>query len=204
MVLATVSAYAEDSQPEVKLVYPSSAAFAGSLDSSTPAKRATPPVKEETEIDPVTPIGQIRNVVNSLEAIEGKQADLMKAIRENNRAVDLSSVANKKDVQSIFDELANAASERASIAEGVQAAVNVGTAIEEKVDALSKSEPPKRSRFIDGCVVLIVFLVLIQLLSKGVSAVVETYRERAKEREEAIAARAYARAEAEFKRNNQN
>ena len=63
------SVVAAGEELDVKLVYPAQAADTEALDSSTPAKRVVPPVFEETEIDLVTQIGQIRTVLNSLTGV---------------------------------------------------------------------------------------------------------------------------------------
>ena len=49
---------------EVKLIYPTDAA-AAELDNSRPEKRIEPPVREESEIDVVTPLGQVKSVLDS-------------------------------------------------------------------------------------------------------------------------------------------
>lgn len=64
----TAAAQAED----VRLVYPTDAA-AAELDSSTPAKRVEPPVREDSEIDVVTPLGQIRAVLAALENVKATE-----------------------------------------------------------------------------------------------------------------------------------
>lgn len=79
----TAPAGAED----VKLVYPSDAA-AIELDNSTPAKRIEPPVREESEQDVVTPLGQIRDVINSLDSIEAAT----ESIKKDMKTFDLSGI----------------------------------------------------------------------------------------------------------------
>lgn len=79
----TAPASAED----VKLVYPSDAA-AIELDNSTPAKRIEPPVREDSEQDVVTPLGQIRDVLNSLDSIEAAT----ESIKKDMKTFDLSGI----------------------------------------------------------------------------------------------------------------
>ena len=50
---------------EVRLIYPTDAA-AAELDSSRPEKRIEPPVRELSEQDVLTPLGQVRAVMTSL------------------------------------------------------------------------------------------------------------------------------------------
>lgn len=235
VMLFASTCYGGDVPQEVRLVYPSTAANVETLDSSTPAKRAVPPTRESAEVDPVTPIGQIRSVVNSLAAIEESQQalaadvaalkkrapedrtkELLDAIRDNAH-VDLSSVATKNDVKTIYEELANASQEREAIAEGIRATVKNGATLDEKLDALSSdatniqesvdaiptTAASKRSRLIDGCVVIIVVLVFLQIVCRIGATVYKTLNDRAKQREEELAARAYARAEAAFRKNNE-
>lgn len=101
----------------VKLVYPIEATNAA-LDASTPAKRVTPPVVEDSEYDPVTPIGQIRSILESLGTIEEKQTAITNDVAElrKRERVDLSGVFTKSDGAEIKETLNNATTKLASIA----------------------------------------------------------------------------------------
>lgn len=68
--------YADDG--EVRLIYPTDAA-AAELDSSRPEKRIEPPVRELSEQDVLTPLGQVRAVMTSLEDIRAEQVALRQA-----------------------------------------------------------------------------------------------------------------------------
>ena len=85
--LAIVSGTAYAAEKEVKLVYPTDAASI-ELDNSTPAKRIEPPIREESEQDVVTPLGQIRDVINSLDSIEAAT----KSIKQEMKTFDLSGI----------------------------------------------------------------------------------------------------------------
>lgn len=63
---------------EVRLIYPTDAA-AAELDSSRPEKRIEPPVRELSEQDVLTPLGQVRAVITSLEDIRTEQVALRQA-----------------------------------------------------------------------------------------------------------------------------
>lgn len=76
LLLAAPAVWADEPVEEVRLVYPMTAAEDVALDGSTPANRITPPVKEEGEYDPVTPIGQVRGIRTSLFNIEQALAAL--------------------------------------------------------------------------------------------------------------------------------
>lgn len=101
----------------VKLVYPIEATNAA-LDASTPAKRVTPPVVEDSEYDPVTPIGQIRSILESLGTIEENQTAITNDVAElrKRERVDLSGVFTKSDGAEIKETLNNATTKLASIA----------------------------------------------------------------------------------------
>ena len=76
-----------DPQQDVQLIYPTTAIDVTELDSSTPSKRAEPPVRETAEFDPMTPIGQIRGINESLKRLEEDLAKIqeMKGLDEVNR-----------------------------------------------------------------------------------------------------------------------
>lgn len=74
----TFGATAVADDGEVRLIYPTDAA-ALELDSSSPEKRIEPPVREFSEQDVVTPLGQVRAVLTSLDDIRADLAALKTA-----------------------------------------------------------------------------------------------------------------------------
>ena len=91
IVLFAIAATTSYGQEEVKVVYPSSATEIAGVDSSTVSKRAEPPVREESEFDPVTPIGQIRAVRDSLTRTEETLEEIRTALKKDDEGL-LSSL----------------------------------------------------------------------------------------------------------------
>ena len=201
-----VSVVAAGEELDVKLVYPAQAADTEALDSSTPAKRVVPPVFEETEFDPVTPLGQIRGVLNSLAGVESAQSKIMEDIASLRRqlasapkATDVSSalekvfppnfdvrnLASKNDFESIRAALINVSQER--------------TTIIEAIDKLAKAQAKNavKSKLFDVGVAVILILVLMQVVARvGVKAV-EVWRAAIRRRNEEIMKAALETVEAE-------
>lgn len=86
ILFGTAVSNAED----VKLVYPADAA-AAELDDSTASKRIEPPVRENSEQDVVTPLGQVQNVLNQLNGIEATVTQLSRDV-STLKGLDLSGV----------------------------------------------------------------------------------------------------------------
>lgn len=117
LALGNVCAGSDDSK-QVTLVYPSSAAESVELDSSTPAKRALPPVREESEFDPVTPLGQVRAILDSITALKDGQtaiADDVSALKRKEREIDLSGVFTKTDGETLTTSMDAVAKKIASV-----------------------------------------------------------------------------------------
>lgn len=117
------AALAED----VRLVYPTDAA-AAELDSSTPAKRVEPPAREESEIDVVTPLGQIRAVLAALEDVKAT---------EEQQARDIAALKNA-DFGSLFPIVEKSAEQQKQLLAQVD---GFATALREqsgKIDSLAK------------------------------------------------------------------
>lgn len=190
---ASVVAAGEDH--EIKLIYPAQAADTEALDSSTPAKRVVPPVFEETEIDPVTPLGQIRGVLNSLAGVESAQSKIMEDVASLRRQLasapkasdvstalervfppnfDVRNLASKNDFESIRAALINVSQER--------------TTIIEAIDKLAKAQAKNavKSKLFDVGVAVILILVLMQVVARvGVKAI-EAWRAAIRRRNEEI------------------
>lgn len=165
-----------------KLVYPAPAAEI-ELDNSTPAKRITPPVREDSELDPVTPIGQIRAVKDSLDRLEAAQDEIRAELKKNARTLadDEGLLARFNSISPLLEK---------SAANGEETKGNVATllrtsdGIAAKIDALQKTtenlratvesaqktvasvERIRTSRWTDYAVIAILALVLLQLLGK--------------------------------------
>lgn len=184
-------AFAED----VKLVYPTDAA-AIELDNSTPAKRIEPPVREESEQDVVTPLGQVREVLAILNEIETGQADL-------NRNIATLKSLDFTNLFPLVEKTANETKEIASTVDSVSLSVK---SVAAKIDALQKTtenlratvesvqktaasvEAIRTSRWTDYVVIAILALILIQLVCKVGAIIVDKIKGRAAKWQEMAAA----------------
>lgn len=190
---ASVVAAGEDH--EIKLVYPAQAADSETLDSSAPTKRVVPPVFEETEIDPVTPLGQIRGVLKSLAGVESAQAkivediaSLRKQLASAPKATDVSSalekvfppnfdvrkLASKNDFESIRAALINVSQERTTIIEAIN---NL---------AKAQAKNAVKSKLFDVGVAVILILVLMQVVARVGGKAIEAWRAAIRRRNEEI------------------
>ena len=170
----TAPAGAED----VKLVYPSDAA-AIELDNSTPAKRIEPPVREESEQDVVTPLGQIRAVLASLQAIEENQEEVARDVAALKK-LDVSnlfpvvekSVEGQKALAQTVDGVALSVKNAAAKIDALQQTVADLRATVESVEKTAASiERIRTSRWTDYCVIAILTILLLQLIWYAVSTV---------------------------------
>lgn len=201
---ASVVAAGEDH--EIKLIYPAQAADTEALDSSTPAKRVVPPVFEETEIDPVTPLGQIRGVLNSLAGVESAQSKIMEDVASLRKQLasapkasdvstalervfppnfDVRNLASKNDFESIRAALINVSQER--------------TTIIEAIDNLAKAQAKNavKSKLFDVGVAVILILVLMQVVARVGGKAIEAWRAAIRRRNEEIMKAALETVEAE-------
>lgn len=183
-----ITPYVFGDEGEVKLIYPTDAASA-ELDSSRPERRVEPPVREESEIDPVTPLGQIREVLKSLKAIEENQEEVQKDV----------AALKKLDVSNLFPVVEKSVEGQKGIAETVNSVTLLVKNVGAKIDALQKttenigakveviqktaavaSVVANRSvRWTDFVICAICFLFLIQLIWKAWSAVSAKVKARA-------------------------
>lgn len=144
---------------EVKLIYPTDAA-AAELDNSRPEKRIEPPVREEAEIDVVTPLGQVKSVLDSLETIEASQTALARDIA-NLRTLDLSNAfpliektaEGQKEVLSRIDQIQKTT-------ENLRASIEAAQKTAESVERI------RTSRWTDFAVLAILVLLLCQIAWK--------------------------------------
>ena len=182
-LLAASLLFADDPN-EVRVVYPSSAAQV-ELDDSTPAKRAEPPARESNELDPVTPLGQIRAVLESLSRLESSQEEIRTELRKTTNTLDddaiVAKLGAKLPTRERFDALFPALEKNS---EDVDALLKTTTGIAAKLDALQQTtenlratveaaqataesiERIRTSKWTDYAVLAILALVLIQLLCR--------------------------------------
>lgn len=174
-------------QEEVKVVYPSQATEIAELDSSTVSKRAEPPVREESEFDPVTPIGQIKAVRDALSRLEDAVASLRSASRQDDDALVAKlgeRLPTRQRVDEIFPLLIKSSEDGAEAKSGVASLLKTTDGLGAKIDSLAKTtenlratvesaqktaasiEKIRTSRWTDYAVIAILALVLIQLVGK--------------------------------------
>ena len=187
--IATLGAsFAED---ETRLIYPTAAAET-ELDNSTPAKRITPPVREDGEYDPVTPIGQIRAVLEALDSLRVQQETIAARVEK----------LHTTDDKELLGLLERGAKDRDAISSNVDAILETSKGIVAKIDAIQKTtadlratvesvektaasvERIRTSRWTDAAVVAILALVLIQLAWKVGAVVVDGIKRRAAQYQE--------------------
>lgn len=189
--LSLVFTAAATSQETTTLVYPTAAADT-ELDNSTPAKRITPPVREDSEYDPVTPIGQIKGVLDGLDTVQSQNAAI----------IELVGKLQTLDSRDVVGLLERGAKDRAAIGSNVDSILATSQNIAAKIDALQKTtadlratvevlqktaasvEKIRTSRWTDYAVVTILALVLIQLVWKVGSVVVDGIKRRAAQYQE--------------------
>ncbi len=192
LLAASAPLYADE---PTTLVYPTTAA-SSELDNSTPAKRITPPVREDTEYDPVTPIGQIRGIVDGLETLKARQDELLEKVGK------LQTLENR-DVLSLLER---GEKSRETIGANVDALIQSSRTVGSKLDDLKKTtenlratvesvqktaasvERIRTSRWTDFAVIAILALVIVQLVWRVVSSLVGWVKARAERWQEMAAA----------------
>lgn len=178
---------ASDPPEEVKLIYPTDAA-AAELDSSTPAKRVEPPVREDSEQDVVTPLGQVRYVVETLGTIEAQQKTL---------AADVSAIKSL-DLSELLADLKRAREERREIAAALSLATKERMTLREELKEATEKLTARtvggaiRSKIGDTCLFILLALLLLQFAARIIKAVGAWIRQKTQERDAAIVARALA------------
>lgn len=180
VVAFAITPFVFGDEGEVKLIYPTDAAST-ELDSSKPERRVEPPVREESEVDPVTPIGQIREVLKSLKAIEENQAEVQRDVAALKK-LDISNlipvVEKSVEGQKEITDTVNAAN---LLIKNIGAKVdvlqktteNIGSKVEviQKTAAVASTVATRSMRWTDYAICAICFLFLIQLVWKAWSAV---------------------------------
>lgn len=182
---AAAPAFAGD-EPTM-LVYPTAAAQT-ELDNSTPAKRITPPVREDTEYDPVTPIGQINGIITTLNALASGQ----EAIKENQNSlaeiIGKLQLGENKDLLPLLERGAKEQSEIAAkldkLADVPQMITDLRASVESVEKTTANIKAIRQSRWTDFCVVAILTILLLQLVWYVVSTVLKFVQQRAQMLEE--------------------
>lgn len=180
LLLVAPLAVAEEPADTFQLIYPMSAASEESLDATTPANRITPPVREEAEVDPVTPLGQIRGVITSLDEIKKATADLKERINGLDHEA-LAALPTKKDFDGLLPLLERGAEQTGEIETNVESLVQSNRLIGGRIEEIAKTtadlratvesaqqtiasiESIRQSRWTDYAVLAILAIVLIQL-----------------------------------------
>ena len=201
-------ALAADENKTTTLVYPAPAAEI-ELDNSTPAKRATPPVREESEFDPVTPLGQIQAVKGALDRIEAAQEEVKNELRKSARTLS-DDEGFLSRFNSLFPLIERTAAEGEETKANVETLAKTTDGIAAKIDALQKTtenlratveaaqktaasvEKIRTSRWTDFAVIAILAVVVLQLGGRIVSFFVGIY----KTSRERLEAEIYERAQA--------
>lgn len=191
LFLSTIFAAPCFGEEPTMLIYPTAAADT-ELDNSTPAKRITPPVREDGEYDPITPIGQIRDIVNTLNKLENQQDSLLETVGK-------LQLGENKDLLPLLER---GAKNQDTIGSNVSEILQTSKVIGSKIDAIQKTtsdlrasleavqktaasvERIRTSRWTDFAVVAILALVLIQLVWKIGAVVVDGIKRRAAQYQE--------------------
>ena len=146
----------------VKLIYPIEAAENVKIDSSATLNRILPPTLEEAEVDPVTPLGQIRNVLENLEAVKKSQQETQDQVKNALKGFDIGKIEAR---------LTDATNERLKLGEQLQA---LRTAREEDASALKNivgsiatigAAKSKLSKVSDYCSIVVFLYITFKFLS---------------------------------------
>ena len=146
----------------VKLIYPIEATENVKIDSSATLNRILPPTLEESEVDPVTPLGQIRNVLENLEAVKKSQQETQDQVKNALKGFDIGKIETR---------LTDATNERLKLGEQLQA---LRTAREEDASSLKNivgsiatigAAKSKLSRVSDYCSIVVFLYIAFKFLS---------------------------------------
>jgi len=182
---AAAPAFAGD-EPTM-LVYPTAAAQT-ELDNSTPAKRITPPVREDTEYDPVTPIGQINGIITTLNALASGQESIKESQNTLAEIIGKLQLGENKDLLPLLERGAKEQSEIAAkldkLADVPQMITDLRASVESVEKTTANIKAIRQSRWTDFCVVAILTILLLQLVWYVVSTVLKFVQQRAQMLEE--------------------
>lgn len=190
-----VPTFADENDGAMQLIYPMAAADT-ELDNSTPAKRITPPVREDSEYDPISPIGQIRDIVNTLNKLEDQQDSILETVGKlqlgetKDLLPFLERGAKQGDaIGSNVETLLESSKSIATKIESLQATMADLRATVESVEKTAASvERIRTSRWTDYAVIAILALVIIQLVWRVGASLVAWIKGRAARVQELMAA----------------
>lgn len=163
---------------QVKLIYPIEAAENVKIDSSATLNRILPPTLEEAEVDPVTPLGQIRNVLENLEAVKKSQQETQAEVKNALKGFDFGKIETR---------LTDATNERFKLGEQLQA---LRTAREEDASALKNivgsiaaigATKSKLTTISNYCSIVVFLYIVGKFLStiiKGISTISSAMNDR--------------------------
>lgn len=146
----------------VKLIYPIEAAENVKIDSSATLNRILPPTLEEAEVDPVTPLGQIRNVLENLEAVKKSQQETQAEVKNALKGFDFGKIETR---------LTDATNERLKLGEQLQALrtsrEDDASTLKNIVGSIAKigATKSKLSRISDYCSIVVFLYIAFKLLS---------------------------------------
>jgi hypothetical protein len=156
-------------QEDMTLIYPTTATAISELDSSTPSKRTEPPVRETSEYDPSTPIGQIRRVLETLDKLEADNANLQARLQGLEK-IDALIPLLEKDSERAEYMTANLESLLQSsrlmggkIDDLKRTTENLRATVEAAQKTAASIESIRKSRWTDCAVLTILIIVLVQL-----------------------------------------
>lgn len=162
----------------VKLIYPIEAAENVKIDSSATLNRILPPTLEEAEVDPVTPLGQIRNVLENLEAVKKSQQETQEKVENALKGLSLDKFETR---------LTDATNERFKLGEQLSA---LRTAREEDASTLKNivgaistigATKSKLTTISNYCSIVVFLYIVGKFLStiiKGISTISSAMNDR--------------------------
>lgn len=157
-VPALADAQQADPQQDVQLIYPTTAIDVTELDSSTPSKRAEPPVRETAEFDPMTPIGQIRGINESLKRLEEVNRILPFLEREAETSETIST--NVESIIKTTGALGARIEELQKAAEDIRATVE---SVQKTMETINKL---RESKWTDYAILAILALMTLNIVVK--------------------------------------
>ena len=159
--VAAPIALADEPADAFRLIYPASAASEEPLDSTTPYNRATPPAREDEEFDPVTPIGQIRYVLESLNAVKTQNESILAKIGKiQTDKTDVSGLATSQSVESLVLTTKNVGAKLDDLKKTTE---NLRATVESVQKTVASVERIRTSRWTNYAVIAILALVIVQL-----------------------------------------
>ena len=162
----------------VKLIYPIEAAENVKIDSSATLNRILPPTLEEAEVDPVTPLGQIRSVLENLEAVKESQKKTQEDVQNALKGLSFDKIETR---------LTDATNERFKLGEQLSA---LRTAREEDAATLKNivgaistigATKSKLTTISNYCSIVVFLYIVGKFLSaivKGISTISSAMNER--------------------------